>query len=71
MPDITSNNPPWLFASQQEAHDDLMQIAAEVIREIVSNGHQPPSFKRFDRDTRELWSVMRLFAPADADGRRL
>ena len=71
MPDTTSNNPPWLYASQREAYLAMMQIAGEVVREIVLAGGKPPTFKQFDRDTRALWSAMKLFAPADADGRRL
>ena len=67
----TSTEPAWLFASQRQAYLEMMAIAGEVVREIVAAGGKPPTFKQFDRDTRELWSAMRLFAPADADGRRL
>ena len=67
----TSTEPQWLFASQREAYLEMMQVAAEVIREIVAAGGKPPTFKQFDRDTRELWDVWKCFAPAGDDGRRL
>ena len=52
-----STDPPtgYLFASQQAAHDELMLIAAEVIREIVQSGGRPPSPSRMLRDVDRLW----------------
>lgn len=52
----------YLYASQQEAHDDLMLLAGQVVQEIVRAGGKPPSFRQFDRDTKELWAVWKLFA---------
>lgn len=56
----TSNGFP--YASQQEAHDDLMAIAAEVVRDIVAAGGKPPSPSKMLRDFDRLWDVWKLFA---------
>lgn len=53
-----------LYATAQEAHDDLMRIAGSVVVEMKLAGKPIPSAARFDRDTRELWNeVWRHLAP--------
>lgn len=59
-----STNSPYMFASAQAAHNELMTVAAEVIREIVQSGIKPPSPSRMLRDVDRLWAqVYRHLAP--------
>lgn len=60
---MRSTNSPYLYASEQEAHDDLMRIAIEVLKEIRANGDRPPPVSKLVKDLDKLWSVFRLFAP--------
>lgn len=60
-----STKSPYLYASQQEAHDDLMLIAREVIHDIVRAGGKPPPPSKMLKDFDRLWEVFRLFAPKE------
>lgn len=60
---VTALYPPrYVFDSQQAAHNELMLLAAEVIREIVAAGGKPPPVSRMLKDLDRLWDVWRLFA---------
>ena len=57
-----STESPYLYESAQQAHDDLMMIAREVIREIRAAGGKVPPVGKMSRDLDKLWAVWRLFA---------
>ena len=65
---LSATNSPYLYASEQAAHDDMMLLAAEVIREIRADGGKPPAVSVMSRDLDKLWDVWKLFAPRGHHG---
>ena len=47
--------PRVLFSDAQEAHDFLMDIAADVCKELHAAGVKPPRSDKFSRDINEIW----------------
>ena len=57
MPGCSIEFPPpkVLFASAQEAHDFLMEIVADVCRELRAAGVKLPRSDKFSRDVSKIW----------------